>query len=155
MCDIGPAPSGFPNAGKSSIINGLLGKKVKCTPESAAPLKLPHSSSLPAVSICLSLLSFLQPLLPHHTPSTSLTQAVSVSRTPGHTKHFQTIYLTDSIVLCDCPGLVFPAVAEKQLQVVTPLSGDTTTGQLVTMPCYNRVLSLFVRVSVSAVCVWL
>ena len=26
-------------------------------------------------------------------------------RTPGHTKHFQTIFLTKSVKLCDCPGL--------------------------------------------------
>ena len=30
---------------------------------------------------------------------------VSVSRTPGHTKHFQTIFLTNNVKLCDCPGL--------------------------------------------------
>jgi ribosome biogenesis GTPase A len=33
---------------------------------------------------------------------------VSVSRTPGHTKHYQTLYLTKNIKLCDSPGLVFP-----------------------------------------------
>ena len=53
--------------------------------------------------------------------STPSQQAVSVSRTPGHTKHFQTIYLSDSIILCDCPGLVLPAVAEKELQVMPHL----------------------------------
>jgi ribosome biogenesis GTPase A len=42
---------------------------------------------------------------------------VSVSKTPGHTKHFQTIHLTSSVRLCDCPGLVFPAVLPKPLQV--------------------------------------
>lgn len=44
---------------------------------------------------------------------------VSESKTPGHTKHFQTIKLTQEITLCDCPGLVFPlAGAPKGLQVI-------------------------------------
>jgi ribosome biogenesis GTPase A len=46
-------------------------------------------------------------------------QVVSCSRTPGHTKHFQTIYLTPTICLCDCPGLVFPSLVEKNLQVLS------------------------------------
>lgn len=44
-------------------------------------------------------------------------KVVSVSRTPGHTKHFQTIFLTPSVRLCDCPGLVFPSKLPKSLQV--------------------------------------
>lgn len=35
---------------------------------------------------------------------------VTVSDTPGKTKHLQTLALTQNIDLCDCPGLVFPAV---------------------------------------------
>ena len=62
---------GFPNVGKSSLLNSLNGKKV-----------------------------------------------VSVSRTPGHTKHLQTIFLTKSVRLCDCPGLVFPSLINKQLQIL-------------------------------------
>ncbi|XP_033249938.1 guanine nucleotide-binding protein-like 1 [Drosophila miranda] len=62
---------GFPNVGKSSLINALKGRKV-----------------------------------------------VSVSRTPGHTKHFQTIFLTPLVRLCDCPGLVFPSTTPKCLQVL-------------------------------------
>ncbi|XP_055912643.1 large subunit GTPase 1 homolog [Eupeodes corollae] len=34
---------------------------------------------------------------------------VSVSATPGKTKHFQTLYLENDIMLCDCPGLVMPS----------------------------------------------
>lgn len=63
---------GFPNVGKSSVINSLVGRKV-----------------------------------------------VSVSRTPGHTKYFQTYYLTPTVKLCDCPGLIFPSRVGKQLQVHT------------------------------------
>ncbi|KAJ3598537.1 hypothetical protein NHX12_002046 [Muraenolepis orangiensis] len=62
---------GFPNVGKSSVINSLVGKKV-----------------------------------------------VSVSRTPGHTKYFQTYYLTPTVKLCDCPGLVFPSRVDKPLQIL-------------------------------------
>ncbi|XP_062143090.1 guanine nucleotide-binding protein-like 1 [Drosophila sulfurigaster albostrigata] len=62
---------GYPNVGKSSLINALKGRKV-----------------------------------------------VSVSRTPGHTKHFQTIFLTEKVRLCDCPGLVFPSSTPKSLQVL-------------------------------------
>ncbi|XP_054276390.1 guanine nucleotide-binding protein-like 1 [Macrosteles quadrilineatus] len=45
-------------------------------------------------------------------------KVVSVSRTPGHTKHFQTIHLTANVRLCDCPGLVFPSKVPKSLQVL-------------------------------------
>ncbi|XP_056901931.1 guanine nucleotide-binding protein-like 1 [Takifugu flavidus] len=71
---------GFPNVGKSSVINSLVGRKV-----------------------------------------------VSVSRTPGHTKYFQTYYLTKTVKLCDCPGLVFPSCVAKQLQI---LSGIYPVSQL-------------------------
>lgn len=62
---------GYPNVGKSSTINSLLGEK-----------------------------------------------KVSVSSTPGKTKHFQTIHLSESIVLCDCPGLVFPQFATTKADLV-------------------------------------
>ena len=62
---------GYPNAGKSSLINSLMGKRV-----------------------------------------------VSVSKTPGHTKHFQTIFITPNLRLCDCPGLVFPSLVPRPCQVV-------------------------------------
>ncbi|XP_021940406.1 guanine nucleotide-binding protein-like 1 isoform X2 [Zootermopsis nevadensis] len=45
-------------------------------------------------------------------------KVVSVSRTPGHTKYFQTIYLTPNVRLCDCPGLVFPSKVPKTVQVL-------------------------------------
>ncbi|KAG6889910.1 hypothetical protein C0992_003614 [Termitomyces sp. T32_za158] len=62
---------GYPNVGKSSTINSLLGEK-----------------------------------------------RVSVSSTPGKTKHFQTIHLSESIILCDCPGLVFPQYATTKAELV-------------------------------------
>ncbi|KAK8724924.1 hypothetical protein OTU49_010981 [Cherax quadricarinatus] len=45
-------------------------------------------------------------------------KVVSVSKTPGHTKHFQTIFLTKNVKLCDCPGLVFPSTISLPLQVM-------------------------------------
>jgi hypothetical protein len=72
---------GQPNAGKSSLINALAGRKV-----------------------------------------------VSVSSTPGHTKHLQTIFLNPHTRVCDCPGLVFPSVGVPYpLQV---LSGQINIAQV-------------------------
>ncbi|KAI0133225.1 P-loop containing nucleoside triphosphate hydrolase protein [Hypoxylon sp. NC0597] len=62
---------GYPNVGKSSTINALIGAK-----------------------------------------------KVSVSATPGKTKHFQTIHLSDKVILCDCPGLVFPNFATTKADLV-------------------------------------
>jgi large subunit GTPase 1 len=62
---------GYPNVGKSSTINALIGSK-----------------------------------------------KVSVSATPGKTKHFQTIHLSDKVILCDCPGLVFPNFASTKAELV-------------------------------------
>merc|ERR1712232_1238184 len=70
---------GYPNVGKSSVINALFGSK-----------------------------------------------KVSMSRTPGKTKHLQTLELVgQGLMLCDCPGLVFPSVvatkAHLTINGVAPL----------------------------------
>jgi len=63
---------GYPNVGKSSTINSILGKK-----------------------------------------------CVSVSSTPGKTKHYQTMLLeADNLMLCDCPGLVLPNTATSKAELV-------------------------------------
>ncbi|KAI8916506.1 ribosome biogenesis GTPase Lsg1 [Powellomyces hirtus] len=62
---------GYPNVGKSSTLNALVGAK-----------------------------------------------KVTVSSTPGKTKHFQTIHLSESMILCDCPGLVFPSFATTKADLV-------------------------------------
>jgi len=62
---------GFPNVGKSSVINVLMGNSK-------------HSHNV---------------------------VRVAVAAQPGKTKHFQTLLLPsrDDMLLCDCPGLVFPS----------------------------------------------
>ena len=45
----------------------------------------------------------------------------SVSATPGKTKHFQTLTVParSDVLLCDCPGLVFPTLAGSKAQMVS------------------------------------
>ncbi|XP_003385333.1 PREDICTED: large subunit GTPase 1 homolog isoform X1 [Amphimedon queenslandica] len=62
---------GYPNVGKSSTINALMG-----------------------------------------------TKRVPVSATPGRTKHFQTLHVNEDVILCDCPGLVFPNFISTKAQLI-------------------------------------
>jgi len=62
---------GFPNVGKSSIINVLCKKKL-----------------------------------------------VGVDARPGKTKNYQTIFLEPELLLCDCPGLVFPTIASSKSEMI-------------------------------------
>lgn len=43
---------------------------------------------------------------------------VSVSATPGKTKHFQTLYLEKDLLLCDCPGLVMPSFVSTKAEMI-------------------------------------
>lgn len=43
---------------------------------------------------------------------------VSVSATPGKTKHFQTLYLDTDLLLCDCPGLVMPSFVSTKAEMI-------------------------------------
>ena len=71
---------GFPNVGKSSVINVLVGSSK-------------HSHGV---------------------------VRVGVASQPGKTKHFQTLLLpdTDEMMLCDCPGLVFPSFVSNTADLI-------------------------------------
>ena len=69
---------GFPNVGKSSVINTLMSA----------------SRAVHGVT------------------------RVGVSSTPGKTKHFQTLMVSDELMLCDCPGLVFPSFMSSTGQML-------------------------------------
>ncbi|XP_057698108.1 large subunit GTPase 1 homolog [Corythoichthys intestinalis] len=43
---------------------------------------------------------------------------VSVSATPGHTKHFQTLFVEQGLCLCDCPGLVMPSFVSTKADMI-------------------------------------
>ncbi|KAM8804811.1 large subunit GTPase 1 homolog [Eudromia elegans] len=43
---------------------------------------------------------------------------VSVSATPGRTKHFQTLYVEPGLCLCDCPGLVMPSFISTKAEMI-------------------------------------
>lgn len=60
----------------------------------------------------------------------------AVAPTPGKTKHFQTLNVSDNLTLCDCPGLVIPKYAASKAEMVAAgaHSGHTpvppTTGHM-------------------------
>ncbi|XWS52781.1 hypothetical protein CRYUN_Cryun11dG0101800 [Craigia yunnanensis] len=62
---------GYPNVGKSSTINALVGQK-----------------------------------------------RTGVTSTPGKTKHFQTLIISEELTLCDCPGLVFPSFTSSRYEMI-------------------------------------
>jgi len=47
------------------------------------------------------------------------TRKVRASKTPGKTKHFQTLYWTADVRLVDCPGLVMPNYVPMEMQVLS------------------------------------
>lgn len=53
---------------------------------------------------------------------------VSVSATPGKTKHFQTLFLEKDLILCDCCGLVLPSFCATKADMV--LNGILPIDQL-------------------------
>ncbi|XP_042525063.1 large subunit GTPase 1 homolog [Dipodomys spectabilis] len=99
---------GYPNVGKSSTINTIMGNK-----------------------------------------------KVSVSATPGHTKHFQTLYVEPGLCLCDCPGLVMPSFvstkAEMTCNGILPIDQMRDHVPPVSLVCQNiprRVLEATYGISI-------
>ncbi|XP_058457016.1 large subunit GTPase 1 homolog [Malaya genurostris] len=43
---------------------------------------------------------------------------VSVSATPGKTKHFQTLFVDNELLFCDCPGLVMPSFCTTKADMI-------------------------------------
>ncbi|XP_065172832.1 large subunit GTPase 1 homolog, partial [Atheta coriaria] len=69
---------------------------------------------------------------------------VSVSATPGKTKHFQTLFLDKDIMLCDCPGLVMPSFVFTKAEMV--INGILPIDQMKDhVPPVNLVSSLIPR----------
>lgn len=66
-----------------------------------------------------------------------MSKKVSVSATPGKTKHFQTFIIEEDLCLCDCPGLVFPnfvsTKAEMVINGILPIDQLTNWIQPVTL----------------------
>ncbi|KAF8513455.1 hypothetical protein JB92DRAFT_2923353 [Gautieria morchelliformis] len=68
------------------------------------------------------------------------THKVKASRTPGKTKHFQTLFWTPHIRFVDCPGLVMPNFVHMELQV---LCGILPISQIPSIPaCIHYALRL-------------
>lgn len=86
---------GYPNVGKSSTINALVGEK-----------------------------------------------RTGVTSTPGKTKHFQTLIISEKLTLCDCPGLVFPSFTSSRYEMIAsgvlPIDRMTEKREAVQIVC-NRV----------------
>ncbi|KAJ8939176.1 hypothetical protein NQ318_017073 [Aromia moschata] len=69
---------------------------------------------------------------------------VSVSTTPGKTKHFQTLYVDKDLILCDCPGLVMPSFVFTKAEMI--LNGILPIDQMRDhVPPTNLVTSLIPR----------
>ena len=77
---------------------------------SATALPLPYSLLVGKSSTINALLGA--------TSSNHTAKRVAVGATPGKTKHFQTLALSDELTLCDCPGLVFPSFVTTAEEMV-------------------------------------
>ncbi|XP_008470860.1 large subunit GTPase 1 homolog [Diaphorina citri] len=69
---------------------------------------------------------------------------VSVSATPGKTKHFQTLFVDDELLLCDCPGLVMPSFVFSKADMI--LNGILPIDQMRDhVPAVNMLCTLVPR----------
>ncbi|KAL5014479.1 hypothetical protein ScPMuIL_008749 [Solemya velum] len=64
---------------------------------------------------------------------------VPVSATPGRTKHFQTLYVDSGLMLCDCPGLVFPSFVSTKADLIVngilPIDQMTDSNSPISLIC--------------------
>ncbi|XP_065082239.1 large subunit GTPase 1 homolog [Ochlerotatus camptorhynchus] len=73
-----------------------------------------------------------------------LEKKVSVSATPGKTKHFQTLYVDSELMFCDCPGLVMPSFCTTKADMI--LNGILPIDQMRDhVPPVNRLCTLIPR----------
>lgn len=101
---------GYPNVGKSSTINVLLDTATALEEESAvaevdAVIGDEGSTDVGSTTTAAE-------------RAVVAAKRVAVSSTPGRTKHFQTLVLTDDVLLCDCPGLVFPNFSASKSELI-------------------------------------
>ncbi|KAF5287740.1 hypothetical protein FQA39_LY15760 [Lamprigera yunnana] len=69
---------------------------------------------------------------------------VSVSATPGKTKHFQTLFVDNNLLLCDCPGLVMPSFVYTKAEMI--INGILPIDQMRDhVPPINLITSLIPR----------
>lgn len=83
---------GYPNVGKSSTINALFERKK--VPVSATPGRTKHFQV--NTSVCMNLWLMVSDC----------------------TYILQTLYLSDDLMVCDCPGLVFPSFLSSKAEMV-------------------------------------
>ena len=67
----------------------------------------------------------------------------AVAATPGKTKHFQTLFISEALLLCDCPGLVLPRLASSKADMVAagaraPCAATRVTWASCTCICTSR-----------------
>lgn len=111
---------GYPNVGKSSTINVLLESLRSRTVQAWQPVDAKaDSSSSPAMSDDTCDFDNHADGTESSAPSLEFSEKrVAVSMTPGKTKHFQTLVLSDDVQLCDCPGLVFPNFSASKTELI-------------------------------------
>lgn len=112
---------GYPNVGKSSTINVLLETVANLKAEEQAEIEndereTSHEEKLDSDVVSVSDTDGTESST-QAGPATHL-KRVAVSSTPGKTKHFQTLVLTENVLLCDCPGLVFPNFSSSKSELI-------------------------------------
>lgn len=129
---------GYPNVGKSSTINVLLETVANLANEETA-LSNESKDALEAKNDDDEGSEVVRENATDEGSTAGETQKqgenkhikrVAVSSTPGKTKHFQTLILNEKVLLCDCPGLVFPNFSTSKAELICAgvLSIDTMRG---------------------------